>query len=82
MTKVGMPDAMKQDVLDSATRAFTRYNSTGDIAQYIKKEFDNKYHRYWQCIVGEQFSFYVHHQTNRCIYFKQDQYYVLLFKSP
>ena len=44
MKKVEMPDAMKQDVLDCATRAFTRYNSTRDIAQYIKKEFDNKYH--------------------------------------
>ena len=33
MTKVEMSDAMKQDVLDSATRAFTRYNSTRDIAQ-------------------------------------------------
>ena len=82
MKKVEMPEAMKQDVVECATRAFTRYNSTRDIAQYIKKEFDNKYNRYWQCIVGEQFSFYVHHQTNRYIYFKIDQYYIVLFKSP
>lgn len=37
MKKVEMPEAMKQDVLDCATRAFTRYNSTRDIAQYTKE---------------------------------------------
>jgi hypothetical protein len=43
MTKVEMPDAMKQDVLGSATRAFTRYNSTRDIAQYIKFRYSYYY---------------------------------------
>lgn len=79
---VKMSSSMKQYVVDCATLAYIRYNSTSDIARYIKNEFNNRYGLYWQCIAGEQFNSSITHKRNHYIFFKLDQYYVVLFKSP
>lgn len=80
--KVKMSSSMKQYAVDCATLAHIRYSSKSDIAVYIKNEFNDRYGRYWNCVVGEQFGYYIYHKPNHYIYFKLDQYYVVLFKSP
>lgn len=52
-----------------------------DVAAYIKKEFDRKYHPTWHVIVGRNFGSYVTHETKHFIYFYLGQVAVLLFKS-
>ncbi|VDL57344.1 unnamed protein product [Hymenolepis diminuta] len=46
---------MEQDALDVASRALQRSREPREIAQYIKKEFDEKYEPNWHCIVGNHF---------------------------
>ena len=82
MKTVDMSSSMKQYAVDCATLAYIRYDSKINIALYIKNEFNNRYGQYWQCIVGEQFSFSITKKLNHYIFFKLDQYYVVLFKSP
>ena len=79
--RVEMPSSMKQYVVDCATLAYIRYDSRNDIARYLKNEFNNRYGQYWQCIVGEQFVFSISFNRNHYIYFKLDQYYVVLFQT-
>ena len=76
-----MSASMKQYAVDSATQAYIRYNSTLDIALYIKNEFNNRYGQHWQCIVGSSFSYYVRYKLNHMIFLKLDQNYILLFKA-
>ncbi|KAM3184037.1 hypothetical protein ACTXT7_009182 [Hymenolepis weldensis] len=46
---------MEQDALDVASRALQSSREPREIAQYIKKEFDQKYEPNWHCIVGNHF---------------------------
>jgi dynein light chain LC8-type len=54
-----MSDAMQQDAIDCATSALERYTSEKDIANYIKREFDQKYNPTWHCIVGNCYGWHV-----------------------
>lgn len=45
------------------SQALETYNIEKDTAVYIKKEFDEKYNPAWLCIVGQNFSDYVVHET-------------------
>ncbi|VUZ57228.1 unnamed protein product [Hymenolepis diminuta] len=72
---------MEQDALDVASRALQRSREPREIAQYIKKEFDEKYEPNWHCIVGNHFGSYVTHIENNFIYFSQGRTAILLFKT-
>ncbi|OMP82526.1 Dynein light chain, cytoplasmic [Diplodia seriata] len=52
-----------------------------DIAQYIKKEFDDKRGATWHCIVGRNFGSFVTHETKHFIYFYLGHCAILLFKT-
>mmetsp|Transcript_453 Transcript_453/g.864 ORF Transcript_453/g.864 Transcript_453/m.864 type:complete len:211 (+) Transcript_453:44-676(+) len=60
-----MSEAMQQDAIDCATQALEKYNVEKDIATFIKKEFEKKYHPKWHCIVGRNFYSNVTYETNR-----------------
>ncbi|XP_008789848.1 dynein light chain 1, cytoplasmic-like [Phoenix dactylifera] len=76
-----MKEEMQQEVFECARIAFEKYTVEKEIAEYIKKEFDNKHGPTWHCIVGRNFGSYVTHETNHFIYFYVDSKAVLLFKS-
>ena len=80
--KVKMSSSMKQYAVDCATLAYIRYDSIGDIARYIKNEFNNRYGQHWQCIYGENFGWSLRYELNHLIHLKLDQDYILLFKAP
>ena len=82
MKKAKMSSSMKQYAVDCATLAYIRYDSIGDIARYIKNEFNNRYGQHWQCIYGENFGWSLRYELNHLIHLKLDQDYILLFKAP
>ena len=47
-----MPIEMQQAAVNYATMGLIKYKTNyGDIAEYIKNEFEHKYPKYWCCIV-------------------------------
>jgi len=78
---VDMSDELQQDAIESAKVAIEKYKVEKDIAAYIKKEFDQKHHPAWHCVVGRNFGSYVTHETKHFIYFYIDQLAILLFRT-
>ncbi|CAK9138967.1 unnamed protein product [Ilex paraguariensis] len=76
-----MKDDMQKEAVDIAIAAFEKNSVEKDVAEQIKKEFDEKHGPTWHCIVGKNFGSYVTHETNHFVYFYLDSKAVLLFKS-
>ncbi|KAL1807374.1 hypothetical protein ACET3Z_024364 [Daucus carota] len=76
-----MKEDMQLQAIDIAIAAYEKHGVEKDVAEYIKKEFDNKYGPTWHCIVGKNFGSYVTHETHHFVYFYLDAKAVLLFKS-
>ncbi|PGH12929.1 dynein light chain, cytoplasmic [Polytolypa hystricis UAMH7299] len=58
-----MNEDMQQEAIEVATDAMEKFRIEKDIAQYIKKEFDNRKGATWHCIVGRNFGSFVTHGT-------------------
>ncbi|KAL0264381.1 hypothetical protein SLS55_000330 [Diplodia seriata] len=56
---------MQEQAIEVATEAMQKFNIEKDIAQYIKKEFDDKRGATWHCIVGRNFGSFVTHGKTR-----------------
>ncbi|KAF5570022.1 hypothetical protein CEK26_001314 [Fusarium fujikuroi] len=52
-----------------------------DIAQHIKRTFDERKGPTWHCIVGRNFGSFVTHETKHFIYFYLGHCAILLFKT-
>lgn len=78
---VDMTEEMEAEALSIAKTAVLTNNVEKDIAQYIKKEFDQKHGNTWHCIVGRNFGSFVTHETKHFIYFYVGNLAVLLFKT-
>ncbi|KAL9268598.1 Dynein light chain 2, cytoplasmic-like protein [Drosera capensis] len=76
-----MSEDMQKEAVDIAVAAFEKHSVEKDVAETIKKEFDEKHGPTWHCIVGRNFGSYVTHETNHFVYFYMDHKAVLLFKS-
>ncbi|KAJ3683688.1 hypothetical protein LUZ60_013915 [Juncus effusus] len=76
-----MKEEMRLEAFDCARAAFDKHTVEKEIAEYIKKEFDQRHGPTWHCIVGKNFGSYVTHETNYFVYFYIDSKAVLLFKS-
>jgi dynein light chain LC8-type len=62
------PD-IEQDCVDCASHALTTLKEQKAIAQWIKRELDQKYGPTWHVICGRQFGSYVSHHDRSFIYF-------------
>ncbi len=76
-----MTPEMVNDAREFANTAFETETQERAIATHIKREFQNKYHGLWHCIVGKNFGSFVTHETKAYIYFYVGQMGVLLWKS-
>ncbi|KAF3934135.1 hypothetical protein ABW20_dc0100654 [Dactylellina cionopaga] len=76
-----MLETMQSDAIAVSQKAMADFNIEKDIAQYIKREFDNKYGSTWHCIVGRNFGSFVTHETKHFIYFYIGHVAILLFKT-
>jgi len=78
---VDMSDEMQAMALEVAKDAMKANNVEKDIAQNIKKTFDQRYGNTWHCIVGRNFGSFVTHETKHFIYFYVGNLAVLLYKT-
>ncbi|KAL7271908.1 Dynein light chain [Rhizina undulata] len=76
-----MEPEMQKAAEELAVRAVKNFNVEKDIAQNIKKEFDQKYGNTWHCIVGRNFGSFVTHETKHFLYFYVGNLAVLLYKT-
>jgi len=72
---------MVQYAIETAKEAYY-YNKNGEgISDYIRTRFDNRYNKYWQCIVGFSFSSRIWHNPNEYINFNLGQFNIVLFRD-
>ncbi|QDS70934.1 hypothetical protein FKW77_006785 [Venturia effusa] len=76
-----MSEDMQQEAIEVAQDAMLKFNIEKEIAQYIKKEFDQRKGATWHCIVGRNFGSFVTHETKHFIYFYLGHCAILLFKT-
>ena len=56
-----MSEEMQGEAIEIAQEAMQKYNIEKDIAQHIKKTFDDRKGPTWHCIVGRNFGSFVTH---------------------
>ncbi|KAI9744479.1 MAG: Dynein light chain [Claussenomyces sp. TS43310] len=76
-----MTEDMQQEAIDVAQEGMSKFNIEKDIAQFIKKAFDDRKGPTWHCIVGRNFGSFVTHETKHFIYFYLGHCAILLFKT-
>ncbi|KAL3958828.1 hypothetical protein ACCO45_006990 [Purpureocillium lilacinum] len=79
-----MTEDMQQESIEVAQEAmakFTIEKGEQDIAQHIKRTFDERKGPTWHCIVGRNFGSFVTHETKHFIYFYLGHCAILLFKT-
>ncbi|XP_068321115.1 dynein light chain 1, cytoplasmic-like [Pyrus communis] len=83
VNETDMLQTMQQDAFQLAARALDNFDVTEptEIAQFIKKEFDDTYGLGWQCIVGTDFGSFVTHSQGCFIYFFVGSLAFLLFRG-
>ncbi|KAJ1941462.1 hypothetical protein FBU59_003492 [Linderina macrospora] len=78
---VDMSEAMQNEIVALASKAFDENKLEKDIAAHVKREADRQFGPTWHVVVGRNFGSYVTHETGNFIYFYVDHTAVLLFKS-
>ncbi|RYP62653.1 hypothetical protein DL769_007215 [Monosporascus sp. CRB-8-3] len=76
-----MTEDMQQEAIDVAQEAMGKFTIEKDIAQHIKRTFDERKGPTWHCIVGRNFGSFVTHETKHFIYFYLGHCAILLFKT-
>ncbi|KAJ9471230.1 Dynein light chain LC6 [Diplonema papillatum] len=76
-----MQKDMQQDAVDCAAYALQRFSEQKSIAQFIKKEFDEKYNAKWHVVVGHDFASYVTHEVKDFTYFFIGQLAFLIWRT-
>ncbi|TLD38568.1 Nonribosomal peptide synthetase 8 [Venturia nashicola] len=76
-----MSEDMQHEAIEVAQDAMQKFNIEKEIAQFIKKEFDQRKGATWHCIVGRNFGSFVTHETKHFIYFYLGHCAILLFKT-
>lgn len=73
---------LQQDCIDCAAYAYKHLHLQDQtaIAQFIKKELDEKYGTRWHCIVGHSFAAFVGHDSEYFIYFRIDNLYFTIWR--
>ena len=71
---------MEQYAIEIARKAYYYNKNEHGIADYIREKFDQKYNKFWQCIVGLSFTYNIWQKKNEFIYFSLGQFKVLLFR--
>jgi hypothetical protein len=76
------PD-VEQDCIDCAAFALRelRLSEQTAIAQFVKRELDQKYGSLWHCVVGRQFGSYVSHDNGHFLYFFIDDCGFLIWRT-
>lgn len=79
--EVKMTQKMQNFAIDTALYAFKNYILEKDIANHIKKEFDNQLGQTWHCFVGSSFGSSFAHLKHHSIHFSINRKSIVLFKT-
>ena len=79
--KNGMDEEMALYAIETAKEAYYYNKNEDGIAEFIRTRFDQKYDKYWQCIVGLSFSHNIWNNHNEFIHFILGEFEVLLFRD-
>ncbi|KAF5599762.1 hypothetical protein LZL87_005386 [Fusarium oxysporum] len=74
-------EKLEDQVRRHAQEAMAKFTIEKDIAQHIKRTFDERKGPTWHCIVGRNFGSFVTHETKHFIYFYLGHCAILLFKT-
>ena len=70
-----MPEEMQTFAIECAQTSITKYsNDRTEMARYVRTEFDNKYGKYWGCIIGDDFSGSITNEKPYLISFKMHSF--------
>ncbi|OMJ87743.1 hypothetical protein SteCoe_10486 [Stentor coeruleus] len=79
---VDMEEQVQQYAIQSVSNAFESNRSERDIAANIKRDFDQKYDKVWNVVVGRDFGSHVVYQTKQYIFMSYNENtYILIWKS-
>ena len=77
-----MEEDMQQFAIQIVTSAFESHRTERDVADAVKREFDQKYDKVWNVVVGRDFGSHVVYQTKRYIFMSfNENTHVLIWKS-
>ncbi|CAF1209512.1 unnamed protein product [Didymodactylos carnosus] len=77
-----MNSDMEQDAVEVAREVLGRGKSERDVAEHIKRHFDQKYSPHnWSCIVGRNFGSYISHAQDHFINLAIGPTDILLFRN-
>ncbi|KAA0196725.1 Dynein light chain cytoplasmic [Fasciolopsis buskii] len=79
--KTEMQEDMLEYAVETTRRAFDKYTTESEVAQFIKKEFDNQYNPTWHCIVGKTYGSFISYETGTFLDFVYGEKAILLFKA-
>lgn len=73
---------LQQDCVDCAAHALVDLHLIDQtaIAQFIKKELDEKYGTRWHCVVGHSYAAFVGHDSEFFIYFRINNLYFTIWR--
>ncbi|KAF7636658.1 Dynein light chain [Meloidogyne graminicola] len=77
-----MSKEMDDEAIDCAILAVIKHTKQSDIAEYMVDKFNNKYGKYWCCLIGQGFGATYYHRLKHYICFDLDQLRITLFKTP
>mmetsp|Transcript_59582 Transcript_59582/g.119605 ORF Transcript_59582/g.119605 Transcript_59582/m.119605 type:complete len:103 (-) Transcript_59582:308-616(-) len=82
---IDMADDMLKDAITTAQKALdecSNFEADGlEVAESIKKEFDERWEPSWHVFVGRNFGSFVTHETRKFLYFYVEDKAVMLFKA-
>jgi dynein light chain LC8-type len=78
--KSDTPSDVKQRAIDLAVESMTKFNIEKDMAEYMKKKFDDELIEGWQCVIGKDFAVSLSHESKNFLFFSIEKTYFLLFK--
>ncbi|EHA54306.1 hypothetical protein MCOR27_011175 [Pyricularia oryzae] len=76
-----MNDDLAMEIIDVAQEAMSRLTIEKDIAEHVKKTFDERKGPTWHCIVGRNFGSFVTHESKHFLYFYLGHCAFLVFKT-
>ncbi|KAF7636638.1 Dynein light chain [Meloidogyne graminicola] len=76
-----MSKEKETEAIDCAILAVMKHNTNFQIAKYIKEKFDDKYSRYWCCIVGGIYNACFTYESNDYICFDIDKLCFFLYRQ-
>jgi dynein light chain LC8-type len=71
---------IKQRAIDLAVESMKKFNIEKDMADYIKKKFDDEFLEGWQCVIGKDFAVSLSHESKNFLFFSIEKTYFLMFK--